>query len=136
MGRLLKTPSAPIGADGLVLPVGTAANRPPSPVVGTIRFNTDSTRVEVYNGTEFTNITPEGFAQISKDTFTGDGSTVAYTMSRDPNSDESIIVYVGNVFQISGTNYTTSGTAITFTSPPPDTHTIVVLHGFDSTTSE
>jgi len=135
MGRLLKSPSI-AGPEGLVLPTGSTADRALSPAVGTIRFNTDNTRVEVYNGTDFTNITPEGFAQITKDTFTGDGSTTAYTMSRDPNSDESVIVYVGNVFQISGTNYTTSGTTITFTSAPPDTHTVVVLHGFDSTTSE
>ena len=135
MGRLVKNPTAfgVVGNEGIVLPAGPTNERAPTPATGTIRFNTETQVVEVFNGAEFKNVSSQGTATVTKDTFTGDGSTVAYTMSLEPAAEQNIIVFVGNVFQIAGTNYTTSGTTITFTSPPPDTHTIVVLHGFDST---
>ena len=135
MGRLVKNPVAVgvVGNEGIVLPAGPTTDRSPAPATGTIRFNTETQVIEVFNGAEFKNVSSQGTATVTKDTFTGDGSTVAYTMSLEPVADQNIIVFVGNVFQIAGTNYTTSGTTITFTSPPPDTHTIVVLHGFDST---
>jgi len=40
-----------IGTGGLILPVGTAAQRPQTPVAGTQRFNSDRNQVEYYNGT-------------------------------------------------------------------------------------
>jgi hypothetical protein len=40
------------GANGaLVLPAGTVAERPTTPVAGTMRFNTESNKFEGYNGT-------------------------------------------------------------------------------------
>lgn len=133
MPRYVKTPVATGTTDGVVVPAGSSAQRPPSAGKGTLRFNTDSNVLEVFNGTEFKNITKQGTINITKDTFTGDGSTTDYTLSLEPLASQNVIVFVGNVFQISDTNYTVSGTTITFTSAPPDTHTIVVLHGFDST---
>jgi len=133
MGRYIKVPLATQTTDGVVVPVGSTVQRPPTPGTGTLRFNTDSNVLEVFNGVEFKNVTKQGTVNITKDTFTGDGSTTDYDLSLAPSAAENIIVFVGNVFQISGTNYTISGTTITFTSPPPDTHTVVVLHGFDST---
>lgn len=38
---------------GLFLPAGTTAQRPASPVTGQMRFNTTTSRVEVYNGTSW-----------------------------------------------------------------------------------
>jgi hypothetical protein len=38
---------------GLFLPAGTTAQRPASPVTGQIRFNTITTVVEYYNGTQW-----------------------------------------------------------------------------------
>ena len=35
---------------GLFLPTGTTAQRPASPVIGQIRFNSTTNTVEVYNG--------------------------------------------------------------------------------------
>lgn len=42
-----------IGSGGVILPVGTTAERPTPPEVGMIRFNTDDARVENYNGEEW-----------------------------------------------------------------------------------
>lgn len=134
MGRLLKNDDISSGnGEGLVMPVGPTADRAKSPSIGTFRFNTDTNVIEVFNGTEFKSLTKQGSVAITTDTFTGDGSSTAYTMTIEPTAAQNIIVFVGNVFQIAGTNYTVAGTTITFTSPPPDTHTVVVLHGFDST---
>lgn len=49
-GRLSHTDTA---TGGMFLPVGTTAQRPASPVAGQIRFNTTTSRVEVYNGTSW-----------------------------------------------------------------------------------
>jgi hypothetical protein len=133
MPRYVKTPVATGTTDGVVVPAGTSGQRPPSPGIGTLRFNVDNQVLEVFNGVEFKSVTAQGKTTITKDTFTGDGSTTDYTLSLEPLASQNIIVFVGNVFQIADTNYTISGTTITFTSAPPDTHTIVVLHGFDST---
>jgi hypothetical protein len=50
-----------------------------------------------------------------------------------PSDENNILVFVGNVFQNPDVAYTLSGATLTFAGPPPNTHTIVVLHGFDST---
>ena len=38
---------------GLYLPVGTTAQRPASPATGQMRFNTDTSSVEVFNGSSW-----------------------------------------------------------------------------------
>lgn len=38
---------------GMYLPVGTTAQQPASPATGMIRFNTTTTAVEYYNGTQW-----------------------------------------------------------------------------------
>jgi len=115
------------------LPSGTTSERSPSPTAGDIRYNTDAGALEFYDGTAFENVALQGTVLIAKDSFTGDGATTVYTMSVTPRNADAILVFVGNVHQNSTVAYTVSGATITFTSPPPDTHTIVVLHGFDST---
>ena len=49
-------------------------------------------------------------------TFTGDGSTAAYTLSVDPGSPYAVTVYVAGVWQKPITNYTVVSTTLTFTS--------------------
>ena len=53
------TPAATLdvtGTDGIIIPVGTTAQRPGSAEVGTIRFNSTTTRFEGYNGSAWVNI--------------------------------------------------------------------------------
>lgn len=118
---------------GLNLPVGDTGSRTVSPLPGDIRFNTDGNALEYYDDTfgQWEIIPKVGTVSITKDSFTGDGSTTAFTMSVTPFNEDTIFVFVGNVHQNPGVAYTVSGTTITFSSPPPDTHTIVILHGFD-----
>ena len=44
------------GSYGLVIPVGTSLNRPATPEIGMIRFNTADLRVEVFDGSIWTSV--------------------------------------------------------------------------------
>lgn len=50
--------------------------------------------------------------------FTGDGSTVAYTMSYDPYIKDNTLVYIDGVYQ-NKDGYAVSGTTLTFSEAPP-----------------
>ena len=118
---------------GQNLPVGTTAERTVSPLAGEVRYNTTTSNLEYYNGSSYQNFAVQGNVSITKDSFTGDGSTTVYTLSVTPADENNILVFVGNVHQNPDVAYTLSGSTLTFSSAPPDTHTIIVLHGFDST---
>lgn len=45
-----------ISSDQMTLPTGNTAQRPASPEIGMIRFNTETANVEGYMGTEWVNI--------------------------------------------------------------------------------
>src|SRR4030042_496766 len=63
-----------------------------------------------------------------KDTFSGNGSTTAFTMSIAPASVNAVIVAVSGVVQDPST-YTISGTTLTFSAAPPTgTSNISVRH--------
>lgn len=143
MGRLIKNPriTSLVGGESatesLLLPTGPTSSRPADPTAGAMRYNTTFNKLEVWNGAEWRLFAAEGLAVLTKDTFTGDGITTVFgpmSFSKAAGKEITTFVYVGNVPQNPGVAYTFNGsTNITFTSPPPDTHTIVVLHGFDST---
>ena len=61
--------------------------------------------------------TPTSIAFLT-DTFSGDGTTVAYTMTVAPANTSSIIVAVTGVLQDPST-YSVSGTTLTFSAAPP-----------------
>ena len=65
---------------------------------------------------------------FTHDTFTGDGSTVAFTTSKSMPSSTGVLVFVDGILQKSGTHYNTSGTTLTFTSAPDASAEIDVRH--------
>jgi hypothetical protein len=139
MARFVKTKSADSSVKqasdgGISVPAGTTAERTTNPIAGEIRFNETTNTLEVYNGTSFVSMATTGPVSITQDSFTGDGSTTAFTMSTSVESDQTqrIVVAVGNVYQNPASAYTLSGTTITFTSPPGSSETITVIHGYDS----
>lgn len=138
MGRYIKSTQPSQSATNSVgIPTGSTADRSASPRSGDMRFNTDANKLEVFDGSAFLTVASEGTTSITQDSFTGDGTTTAFTMSTSVKSDQTqrIIVAVGNVFQNPASAYTLSGTTITFTSPPGNAETITVIHGLDSTTT-
>ncbi len=68
-----------------------------------------------------------GTSNISVDAFSGNNSTVAFTLSADPGSENNTQVYVSGVYQEKDT-YSVSGTTLTFsTAPPTGTSNIEVV---------
>lgn len=68
------------------------------------------------------------------DKFTGTGAQTAFTLTDTPYSPNSILVSIDGIVQQAGTNYTLSGTTLTFAAEAPDLGSdITVIHmGFSS----
>lgn len=62
------------------------------------------------------------------DTFTGNGSTTAFTLSANPGSLNNLIVAVNGLVQRPTTNYTYTGTTLNFVSAPANGATISVQY--------
>lgn len=135
MGRSVKYPkiARTYKPTGVVLPTGTTAQRPSVAANGTFRYNIDTSRFELYQNGAWINPTSRGKVTVAKDTFTGDGATLNFTMSQIPNDANGIQVFVGNVHQNPGVSYTISTSTLQFAAAPNLGQTIEVYHGFDST---
>lgn len=104
------------GNSGFVMPVGNTAQRPTPGITGTLRFNSDYSRIEYYDGVEW-DIVAGG---ITNETFNGDGSTVAFTLARQTTTAAALIMLNG-VVQLPGTAYNMSpnpSTNLIFTEAP------------------
>lgn len=68
------------------------------------------------------------------DNFTGNGSTTSFTLTDTPYSPNSILVTVDGIVQTASTNYTVSGTTLSFGTSAPDSGAIItVVHlGFST----
>jgi hypothetical protein len=120
MGYFVKNRQLQSGSTGVVLPSGSAAQRPDAPIFGMIRFNTTSGFCEFYNGSVWQNFGTGGTVSYTVDEFTGDGSTTVFTMSIAESDATQIMVFVGSIYQDPATAYTVDGGLdITFTSAPP-----------------
>lgn len=134
MGYFVKNRRLESGSTSIVVPSGTSATRPDAPVFGSFRYNTDLGTLEFFNGTVFKPVGISGEVDLVVDTFTGDGSTLTYTMSLSVTDVEQIIVFVGAIYQNPLTySITGGGNDITFTSAPPLNETINVIHNLAST---
>ena len=63
---------------------------------------------------------------VTSQTYTGDGSTVAYTISAATQGANSLVVSVDGLLQEPTDAYTASGTTVTFTAAPPLNSEIVI----------
>ena len=69
------------------------------------------------------------FASPSKDTFSGDNSTTAFTMGQSVSDPNAIEVFVDNVRQEPTSAYSVNGTTLTFTgTPATGSNNIYVIH--------
>jgi len=101
----------------VLVPSGTTAQRPSSPVNGHMRYNTTDARFEIYENNKWDGLkvaAPSTTAPVTQQNL-GSGDAVETIFgplaSGDPfypvpAAAQNILVFVENVFQISGTNYT------------------------------
>lgn len=105
-----------VGTNGFVIPVGTTVERPTPTPQGTVRFNSDILRVEVYDGTEWDQIV----GGVTNQAFNGDGSTASFTLDRSTTTAAALIMLNG-VVQRPGVAYNMSpspSTNLVFTEAP------------------
>ena len=136
MGRFVKNFSIAEGHTSIGLPSGPTASQPADANAGSLRYNTTLNSFEFYNGTSWVQVTGAvgGKHTITRDSFTLDGSTLAYTpLSYEPSADQNVLVYIDGIFQ-NDSQYNISGTTITLTSilEADNGKTLTVLHGFDT----
>lgn len=129
MGFYVKDRILQSGSTGVILPTGNSADRPEYPTFGTIRYNTDIGLVEFFNGSTWNSLSPSGSINYTVDDFVGNGVRTVFTMSAAESIAQNIIVFVGSIYQDPATSYTVDGGYdITFTSAPPNTVPINVIH--------
>jgi hypothetical protein len=129
MGYFVKNRQLQSGSSGVVLPTGSSANRPDFPAFGMIRYNTDSGLVEFFNGSVWSSLSTGGSITYTVDDFVGNGVQTLFTMSVAESTATQLIVFVGSIYQDPASSYTVNGGYdITFTSAPPNTVPINVIH--------
>ena len=113
--------------DAIHVPVGTTAQRP-SGAAGQFRYNTTTGNFEGYTS-EWGAIAGSGgggSSSFAKDTFTGDGSTTAFTMTTSMATENGLIVFIDGVYQADNV-YSVSGTTLTFATAPLNSRIIEVF---------
>jgi hypothetical protein len=68
-----------------------------------------------------------GVVTVQRNNYTGNGSTTAYGISSTIDSENNIQVYLDGVYQDKDT-FTASGTTVTFSTAPPSTTEIEIMH--------
>jgi len=107
----------------LVIPVGNTAQRPVPAALGDVRYNTDLSLIEFYNGSGW--ITTIG--QVSSYIYpngTFDGTTTTFPLPWIDASAASILVIINGVVQQPNNAYVVVGTNITFAAPPLPTDSV------------
>jgi hypothetical protein len=104
----------------MIVPVGTTAQRPTG-VTGMLRYNSTVGGIEYHDSDSWESISTS-FTVATSQTFNGDNSTVAFTLSALSGSDSytvaGVFVTLNGVVQEPTTVYGISGTTLTFTSAP------------------
>tara|TARA_Y100000004_G_scaffold154426_1_gene178564 strand:- start:564 stop:3563 length:3000 start_codon:yes stop_codon:yes gene_type:complete len=110
--------------DAIHLPVGTTAQRPGSPAAGYFRYNSTLSKFEGYT-TAWGEIGGGGSNSIVTDTFTGNGTTVDFTLSSAMSSVNNLIVFVDGVYQNPDAYSLPAATTLRFSAPPANSRKIV-----------
>lgn len=108
---------------GLLVPVGDDSERPSTPPAGTLRFNTDTGFLEVYDGAGWDSI-DTNFV-ITSQVITPDGVSDTFTLDQATTA-ERILVTINGVTQVPTNNYTVAGDQLTMLEIPLTTDIIDV----------
>ena len=121
----------------MLLARGTTAERPGTAVTGMFRYNTTTNQIEYYDNTGWESVST-AFTLASSQTFNGDDSTVAFTLSALSGADTytvaGVLVMLNGVVQEPTTVYGITGTTLTFTTAPA-TGDLIEVRKFTTTTT-
>ena len=87
--------------------------------VGDLYFRTTTNNMRAYGSAGWVDAGTATPVTITPQAFSGNGSTTAFTLSAAPAFPAALDVYIGGVHQELTTDYTVSGTTLTFVSAPP-----------------
>jgi hypothetical protein len=132
VGILDATPAVTLdvgtATDAIFVPSGTTAQRPGTPSNGYLRYNSDDAQFEGYADGEWGAIAGSGSGSaIEPQIFAGDGSTVDFTLTSAPTSENNLLVFIDGAFQAQD-SYSVSGTTLTFSTAPANTRVVTVYH--------
>jgi hypothetical protein len=104
---------------GLVVPVGNTLQRPTPEITGTVRFNSDSARLELYDGSSWEDIA----ANVTNQVINGDGSTTIFVLDRSSTSASTLVI-INGVVQLPNVAYTITGNSLSLSQAPESTDVI------------
>lgn len=113
--------------DSILIPIGNSFQRPATPVVGMIRFNTTLDTFEFYSDVDGWTVGGGGGggASLTSQTFTADGSTTVFNLT-NPSTTVDSMVQINGVTQVPTAAYSIVGNTLTFTEAPEAGDTIEV----------
>lgn len=135
MGRYAKNTKLISAAAVIRLPMAKSTWGPECPVSGLLRYNTDTEEIEIFRKNRWRKVHSDDDIvkfKPTKDTFYGSSPNRTFgpmTFSYDPGDELFLLVFIQNVWQNPNVNFEVDGYYINFASPPPDQHTIIVIHG-------
>lgn len=132
MGRFIKNRELTSGSYSIRLPVGSNTVGPNAPVEGLIRYNYNRYRPEYFALEKWRGISSNEIDVPIKDTFYGNGGQTVFGPMAYPypiGNEIFLLVFIHNIFQNPGVAFTVDNYQIIFSSPPPNGHPIVILHG-------
>lgn len=109
------------GTSAVAIPSGNTAQEPSDIPEGSMRYNTDTTSPEFFNGNSWVAMT----TAVGYQTFTGNGTGNVYPLIQTTTTG-GVLVSLNGVQQTPGAAYTVSGNVISFTEIPLSTDTIDV----------
>lgn len=115
-----------LGTDAFYVPVGNTIQRPSSPESGAVRFNTTTSSLEFWDGSEWISAGAD-LNVITNQTIEPDGSTFTFTLDQ-ASTAESILVTINGLNQTPVVDYTVTGNSISFTTTPIVTDTIQIRY--------
>lgn len=111
------------GNVAVTVPTGTNAQRPILADTGDLRFNTDSSAIEFYDGTQWVSTIPS----IRSEILYPDGTSSTYTLLYSATTN-GVLVNINGTIQQPTTGYTVAGNQITFAEVPLTTDIIEIRY--------
>jgi len=106
------------GTGGITIPSGNTDQRPFTPAIGTVRFNTFTENLETYTGNAWIAAGSGGNTfSITNQTVSPDGSSLVYTLDQAATSP-SVLLTINGVNQTPDIDYSVVGNVLTMSSPP------------------